>query len=502
MIKTHLFALFIITACCSATAFAERPSQPNIIFILADDLGIGDLKCYNEASRIPTPHLDRLAKTGMRFTDAHAPASICVPSRYGLLTGRYPFRKWWGEYEKTVQKANREWVHFGPSNLKGEEGTTTIASLLRSKDYSTACFGKWHLGMQHPADKSTTVTGTPIQFGFDYYFGIDAPEIPPYAFIENERYVTSPSAKIREQMGNNVSNPKTQGAHWYGGEAAPDWKFIDCLPTINQKAIDYIQRHAEKETPYFVYLSYPSPHAPWLPTKAFQGKSGAGQYGDWVMTLDDCVGKILETLDATGTADNTLVVFSSDNGPVWYKSDIERFDHRASGKCKGMKGALHEAGHRMPFLVRWPTKVDAGTTCDKLVCFTDMMATFAEIVDSEMPDNAGQDSFSILPYLLSEVPQRATRSELIHSHNGVYTLAFREGDYKLILPHWTYIIKDRTIAPEKIVDTSSNRYPEIFELYNLRDDPSEERNLFAVMPEKAQMMFDSLVENIKKGASR
>jgi arylsulfatase A len=195
------------------------------------------------------------------------------------------------------------------------------------------------------------------------------------------------------------------------------------------------------------------------------------------------------------------VVFSSDNGPVWYRTDIERFNHRASGNRKGMKGALHEGGHRMPFLVRWPEKVKAGTTSDELVCFTDMMATFAEIVGCEMPDDAGQDSFSILPYLLGESPQGARRHDLVHSHNGVFTLALREGDYKLILPHWIYIIKDRTISPDRIVDTGSNRIPEIFELYNLSDDPSEERNLFSVMPEKAQAMFDSLVANIRRGSS-
>lgn len=475
---------------------------PNIIFILADDMGIGDPTCYNPDSRIPTPNIDRLAEEGMRFTDAHAPGSICVPSRYGLLTGRYPFRKWWGVNEKKVKKGKREWVHFGPSNLKGEEGTTTIASLLRSNHYNTACFGKWHLGMEHSPGESGALSRTPIDYGFDFYFGIDAPEIPPYAFIENDRYVIPPFEEIEEQMGTNVSNPKTQGAHWFGGEAAPGWKFIDCLPTINERAIDYIQRNAETEKPYFMYLSYPSPHAPWLPLEQFKGKSGAGQYGDWVMTLDDCVGKVLETLDATETAANTLVVFSSDNGPVWYKSDVEQFDHRASGSLRGMKGALHEGGHRMPFLVRWPEKVKAGTTSEELVCFTDMMATFAEIVGSEMPDNAGQDSFSILPYLIGEDPRGATRRDLVHSHNGVFTLALREGDYKLILPHWIYTIKDRTIEPEKIVDPGSNRIPEIFELYNLREDPSEEKNLFTIMPEKAQSMFDSLVANIKNGASR
>jgi arylsulfatase A-like enzyme len=478
----------------------EHP--PNIIFILADDMGIGDAKCYNRESKIPTPHIDRLAKEGMRFSDAHAPGSICVPSRYGLLTGRYPFRKWLGKNERMVKRGKREWVHYGLPNLRGEENKTTIASLLRSNDYSTACFGKWHLGMGRFPDRSGVLQGAPINYGFDYYFGIDAPEQPPYAFVENDRFVTKPTEKIEEQMGTDVTNPKSQGAHWYGGEAAPDWKFIDCLPTINTKAIDYIKQNAVTDKPYFMYLAYPAPHAPWMPLEQFKGKTGAGQYGDFMMTVDWCVGKVLEALDATGTADNTLVIYSSDNGPVWYEADIKRFDHRASGNRRGMKGALHEGGHRMPFLVRWPGKVKAGKTCGQMVCFTDMMATFADIVGSQMPHDAGEDSFSILPYLLGTSPQGPVRRDVVHSHNGVYTLALRQGDYKLILPHWIYKIKDRTIEPEHLVDARSKRYPEIAELYNLKDDPSEKKNLITHMPEKAQAMFKSLAGNIKRGCSR
>ena len=314
--------------------------------------------------------------------------------------------------------------------------------------------------------------------------------------------MTNPTEQIKEQMGTDVTNPKSQGAHWYKGEASPDWNFVDCLPTINRKAVDYIRQNAKTDKPYFMYLSYPAPHAPWLPIEQFKGKSGAGQYGDWMMTVDWCVGAILDALEATGAADNTLVIYSSDNGPVWYPEDIKRFDHRACGNRRGMKGALHEGGHRMPFLVRWPKQVKAGTTCDELVCFTDMMATFAAIVGCRMPDDAGEDSFSILPYLLGGKPQEPVRRDLVHSHNGVYTLALRQGDYKLILPHWLYKIKDRTIEPEHLVDTRSKGYPEIMELYNLRNDPSEKHNLIDDMPEKAQALFESLVDNVKRGRRR
>lgn len=492
---------FVMGGCPPLHAQPDK-KPPNIIFILADDMGIGDAGAYNPDAKFPTPHIDRLAKEGMRFTDAHAPAAICVPSRYGLLTGRYPFRSWSGKNEKTVMRGEQEWVHYGFPLLRGEEDKTTLASLLKSKGYNTACFGKWHLGMERFPDSNGVLNYAPVLYGFDTYFGNDAPEQPPYAFVENDRFVTAPTLQIEEHMGTDVTNPKSQGEHWYAGEAAADWEFIDCLPTINRKAVDYIKQNANADKPYFIYLSYPAPHAPWMPLEPFKGKSGAGQYGDWMMTMDWFVGQVLETLDATGTADNTLVIFSSDNGPVWYPEDIKRFDHRAVGHLRGMKGALHEGGHRMPFLVRWPEKVKAGTISDELVCFTDMMATFADIVGSPMPDDAGEDSFSILPYLLGTTPRGPVRRDLVHSHNGVYTLALRQGDYKLILPHWVYKIKDRSIEPAHLVDTRAKRFPDIVELYNLRNDPSEQQNLIDEMPEKAQALFQSLVENVKRGRSR
>ncbi len=501
---TSLFvaALAIVVSNFNLVLAKQENKAPNIIIILADDLGIGDTTCYNPDSKIPTPNIDRLANEGMMFTDAHAPASICVPSRYGLLTGRYPFREWSSKNERIRTRNGVEWVNYSSTNLRAHKGKTTIASLLKSNGYKTSCFGKWHLGISHVPDENGVLDYGPTDHGFDYYFGIDAPEIPPYAFIENNRFVVPPTDRIEEQLGVDVINPKAQGAHWYAGKASPDWDFNACLPTINQKSVDYIKENAKSEKPYFMYLSYPAPHAPWFPTEQFKGKSGAGQYGDYVMTLDWCIGKVLDALEATGTKDNTLVIFSSDNGAYWLKEDLERFDHRANLHYKGGKGSLYEGGHRMPFLARWPEKIKAGSTSDKLVCFTDMMATFAEMVGTNLPSDAGEDSFSMLPYLLDEKPQGLIRQDLVNAHYGVYTIALRKGDYKLILPYWVYKIKDRTIEPEQLVDTSSKRYPKIVELYNLKDDPSETKNLTSEMPEKAQEMFEALVSNIKKGKSR
>jgi arylsulfatase A-like enzyme len=345
---------------------------------------------------------------------------------------------------------------------------------------------------------------TPVDFGFDYYFGFDAPEQGPYAWIENKRFVVAPTETIENHPGEDVTNPEMQGAHWFKGLAAPGWKFEGYLSPIAGKADEWLAKHASGDgsRPFFLYYAIPAPHAPWATANDFKGKSGAGQYGDYVMNVDAMIGQVIATLEKLKLKDNTLIFFSSDNGPVWFSQDIEKFGHRAAGPWNGMKGALTEAGHRMPFIASWPGKIKAGSTCGELICFTDMMATLASLLGEKLPDDAGGDSFDISPLLRGEKPAKPIRNVMVHVNYGSYTLAIREGDWKLILPEWVYVAKDGTITPDNIVETTGKGPTEKFQLYNLLADPGEKTNLFAQEPDKAKELFAALKADLARGKSR
>jgi arylsulfatase A-like enzyme len=502
---TRLTALLLASlAVRGAEAAAISAGKPNVLILLADDMGYGDPSCFNPDSKIATPHMDRLASEGMRFTDAHAGGSICVPSRYSLLSGRMPYRNW-SARNATVQTRNgREMLHFPQPMLQHEPGRLDLATLMKRQGYVTACVGKWHQGMSSKAEADGTLKVTPVDFGFDYYFGFDAPEQGPYAFIENKRFVVAPTETIEDHPGQDVTNPEMQGAHWRKGLAAPGWTFEGCLPTLAGKADDWLAKHAAdgSRAPFFLYYAIPAPHAPWATANAFKGKSGAGQYGDYVMNVDAMIGQMVATLERLKLKENTLIVFSSDNGPVWYAQDIEKSGHRAAGPWNGMKGALTEAGHRMPFIVSWPGKVQAGSTCGELICFTDMMATLASLLKEKLPDDAGEDSFDFSPLLRGEKPAKPIRKGMVHVNYGSYTLAIREGDWKLILPSWVYVAKDGAITPDHIVETMGKGTAEKFQLFNLRADPGEVTNRFAQELDKAKELFAALKADIAHGRSR
>lgn len=496
-----MFTIFMLTI---SAALQADDVRPNIVFILADDLGYGDVSFLNPDSKTDTPNIDRLAKGGLSFTDAHAPGSVCVPSRYGLLTGRYPFRTWTSDGEKKRERHGRVVSHFRAPMLIHDPKRLNLASLMKRNGYATACFGKWHQGLNWREAENGTLQTTPVDFGFDTYFGFDAPEQGPYAFIHNKRFVSPLTREITEQLGIDVKNPKAQGAHWYRGPASETWDFETCLPRLATKADDWIRQHAAKSQPqpFFIYHSIPAPHAPWLPVPQFKGKSGAGQYGDYVMTVDAIVGQFLEMLEKHRLAENTLVIFSSDNGPVWYAEDVERFRHKAVGHLRGMKGALHEGGHRMPFFVRWPGHTPRGASCDELICFTDMMATFAAIVGDELPADVAEDSMNILPLLEGKQTIAPIRANMIHPNWGSYTLAIRQGDWKLVLPEWVYTVKDQEIVPDQVVATDGKGSQNNFQLYNLRSDPSEKTNLAAEHMDTVRELFAALKADIRRGRSR
>jgi arylsulfatase A len=467
-------------AASSAAQGESSLGKPNIVFIMADDMGYGDPSCYNPDSKIPTPNIDRLAVEGMRFTDAHSPGAVCVPTRYGLLTGRYPFR---------MAKKSR-----GQSRIR--EGRLTLGGFLQKNGYQTSCVGKWHLGIgDEKPDYSQPLGHGPLERGFDYFFGIHASlDIPPYYYIENDRCIEAPTGKIDASNSPDVS--RIQGAFWRAGPIAPGFKHAEVLPKLTDRAVEYVRERSEgaPEQPFFLYFALPAPHTPWLPVESVRGKSGAGDYGDFVVQVDEAVGAVLEALDERGLTDKTLVFFTSDNGPVWRPEDIEKYDHRSTQLLRGKKGDVWEGGHRMPFLARWPERIEAGALCDETICFTDMPATVAALLGEQLPRDAGQDSYNILPALLGEDYDGPIREATVHQGGGRGGVAIRQGPWKMI-PHKG---SGGFLSPE---DGEPKEDDPKGQLYNLDEDLSEENNLWREHPEIVKRLSDLLEKYRKDGRS-
>ena len=452
-------ATWSLTACATPTE-PPSPSRPNIVFILADDMGYGDPTCNNPDSRIPTPHIDSLAGKGMRFTDAHAPGSFCIPSRYGLLTGRYPMR------------ARLNWRHRAVIDA----AHTTIASLLQRQGYATAMVGKWHLGFDGGPDFDWTepMHGGPVDRGFDGYFGIPASlDIPPYYYIRNRRPEAPPTASIGPK--NTDGWTKIQGEFWRRGKIAPGFVHEEVLPRLGDEAERYIAHRAAAKArdgkPFFLYVAFTAPHTPWLPLKKYRGKSVVDMYGDFVLQVDDTVGQILTALERHGFAEDTLVFSSSDNGPVWYPQDAQRFGHRSVGPLRGMKSDAWEGGHRVPFLARWPGRVRPGTVCDQTICFTDMLATFADITGQQLTPDESRDSASILSLLRGS--DQPVRDVTILRANATVV---RQRNWKLI----THLGSGGFSKPRRIRPTPDGPKGQ---LYDLSCDLSETTNLWSQHPD-------------------
>ncbi|MBX6314821.1 MAG: arylsulfatase, partial [Isosphaeraceae bacterium] len=456
---------------------------PNIVLILADDMGYGDPGCYNPASKIPTPNIDRLAAGGMRFVDAHTPSSVCSPTRYGLLTGRYAWRT---RLKKGVLDG------YSPALI--EPGRLTIASLLKQHGYHTAGFGKWHLGLgdAQPTDYDRPLRPGPATVGFDTYFGIPASlDMPPYVFFEDDHVTEAPTGTIA------ASEMRRKGGkgYWRAGAIAPSFRHIDVLPTLTQRAISFIENQAgpARERPFFLYVPLNAPHTPWLPTEAFTGKSGAGPYGDFVVQVDATVGQVLAALDRAGLTDNTLVLFTSDNGAHWLPSDIAQWGHRANGPLRGQKADAWEGGHRVPFLARWPGKIRPGSTSEQTICLTDVFATVAAIVGASLPDEAGEDSINLLPALLGEAKAPLREAVVHHSADGLF--AIRQGPWKLILGLGSGgFSQPKRLEPEPGGPAG--------QLYNLADDPGETKNLYQEHPEIVRRLTSLLEKYQQQGRSR
>jgi len=482
-ILPNLLAILSIL-CVSKAECAEKPGAPNIVLILADDLGSGDLGCYNRDSKIPTANLDRLAAEGMRFTDAHSPSSVCTPTRYGLLTGRYAWR--------TRLKQS---VFNGYDTPLIEPERMTVASLLKKHGYATGCVGKWHLGLgsEKPTDYARPLKPGPNSAGFDYFFGIPASlDMIPYVFVENERCVEQPTAKIEDSKGQREGGL----GFWRGGPIAPSFKHVDVLPVCMRKTLDFIDKHAKDAPgkPFFLYVPLSGPHTPWMPTKDFEGKSKAGAYGDFTVQVDHGIGEILSALDRLKLRDNTLVIVTSDNGAHWLAEDIKQFGHRSNAGYRGQKADIHEGGHRVPFIARWPGKIKPGTTSDQTICLTDILATCAAIVDEKLPDNAGEDSYSILPALRGEKLEKPIREATVHhSANGLF--AIRQGHWKLI----DGLGSGGFTAPRTEKPAADGPAGQ---LYNLADDLQEQHNLYKKQPEVVARLQALLKQYQEKGRSR
>ena len=459
--------------------------NPNVIIILADDMGYGDLVSYNPDSKIPTPQMDRLAAEGMRFIDAHSPSSVCTPTRYGLLTGRYCWRT---RLKRGVLRG------YDPYLI--DSSRLTLPQFMKANGYVTVGIGKWHLGLgdSKRTDYFKPLRPGPVECGFDTYFGIPSSlDFEPYVYLENDtvqRFPTRkiPGSKLRKQKGNGF---------WRPGAIAPDFRHADVLPRLTKRATRFILNHdvgTNGRSPFFMYLPLSAPHTPWLPATAFKGKSDAGYYGDFVAQVDWTVGQIIRTLEKCGLSKETLVIVTSDNGAYWNAADINRFGHRANGHWRGQKADIWEGGHRVPLIMRWPNVIRSGTTSDQLVCLTDIYATLADILGADVPRHAAVDSFSLLGALDGAQSEQPLRTSIVHhSLDGMF--AIRQGAWKLVLGRGSGGFSAPKRLPIEKGDAEG-------QLYHLDEDPKESSNRYHEKPEHVNRLKGLLDKFQKAGYSR
>ncbi|MEM9160298.1 MAG: arylsulfatase [Verrucomicrobiota bacterium] len=485
---TVLFGFLFLSV--SSVFAAERP---NIIILYGDDLGYGDLGCYNEDSKIPTPHLDQLAAEGMRFTDGHSSSGICTPSRYALLTGRYHWRKMHG-----IVNA------FGGSVFDPE--ILTLPEMLKEKGYYAALIGKWHLGWDWDAikksaaepheimrnnrktkvwgpedfDWSKRIPDGPLEHGFDYCFTDTVINFPPYCWIENDRVTAEPTVL----MDTGKFKPIKEG-NWEfrPGPMVEGWDPYENIPTTTAKGVELIKERAAREEPFFLFFAFPSPHAPIIPNDEFDGASEAGPYGDFVVETDAAIGKLLKALEDSGEADNTLVIFTADNGPEQYAYPrLEKFQHWSSYPLRGLKRDIYEGGHRVPYIVKWPGKIAPGEKSDALVSQIDVMASIATVVDYELPSEAAEDSYDLSGLWTGKTAVSARQEHVHNTRAGGY--AIRRGDWVLVDAKSGYVSRKNEEWESTMGYTAAAQGAE-GQLYDLSEDLEQRRNLIDKKPEKA-----------------
>lgn len=458
--------------------------RPNIVCILCDDLGYGDVHTLNpDRCKIATPEIDRLRAEGMSFTDCHASSSICSPSRYSILTGRYDWRS---RLQHGALPPESEPL-ISPTRL-------TVAGFLQQHGYATAAIGKWHLGLLFDKkDFTRPITDGPLQHGFDYFFGIMASlDMPPYVFIENNHFTETPT--VRKEFPSFMYGTNAVPGPVRPGLAASDFEAVDVLPKFTSKAVDYISKRGTDQKPFFLYLALPSPHTPVVPTKEWQGKCSIGPYGDYVMETDWTVGQVVKAVDDAGLHDNTIIIFTSDNGaaPAIGIDKLEAMGHYPSAEFRGYKSDVWDGGHREPFLVRWPGKIKANSHSDQIICLVDLMGTCADILHAKLPDNAGEDSVSLLPAFLG-TDKHPLHEAIVNHSGGNGRFAIRQGPWKLELcpgsGGWGKPGDDAALK---------EGLPPI-QLYNMHDDVGEKINIEAQNAEIVTNMVKLLEKYVADG---
>jgi arylsulfatase A len=514
-VKTVTFLLltvFLLPQCQKE----EKQKEPNIVFIFADDMGYGDVSFNNPYARTSTPAIDKLITEGISFTDAHSAGSVCTPSRYGLLTGRYFFR--------TPPKQD----HWGYLSPYIEPERETIGDLMKKSGYTTACIGKWHLGLnwkrkdttlaQIPepgklgytnTDFSLPVSGGPNESGFDYSFILPASlDMPPYVFLEDQKVIDTSIILTADVYPNRLDSTVYvwddkytnendiywgRGVWWRNGEMSESFRIENCLDKIVDKGISFIEREAKNEHPFFLYLPLTGPHTPWVPGPDFQGQTKLGTYGDFIAQIDHVVQRINTKLKEIGADKNTIIIFSSDNGGHWAEEDKQRYAHQSNWGARGQKGDAWEGGHHVPLVIKWPGRIKEGLIYDEIVSLTDFFATFAEMTGQKLKNNQAEDSFSFMSVLNGEI-KPPVRDHVIYL-SSARKLAIKK-------EKWKYIdcLGSGGFSQPSILQPLKNGPKG--QLYNMKKDPLENNNLYLLEPEKVNELTKLLDETIKKGYSR
>ncbi len=499
-------------------------NKPNVILMFVDDLGIGDISAFNPEGKIHTSHVDRLARDGMMFTDSHSCSALCTPSRYSLLTGRYPWRS-----------RLKFLVLPGDSDPLIEKDRMTMAHMFKNAGYRTACVGKWHLGLEwavneHPApedfgespeyyenlkvrggqrlpsthlgrvnpvqgldiDYSKPITYGPNQYGFDYFYGLPASlDQPPFVYIENDRVLEMPTAVSGHiKLDRDGASMQSQ---WERGPIAPSYDHEQVLDDMNDKVLELIDHYSDGDEPFFIYYPTPAVHGPLLPNKKFKGSSGLNLYADVVLQVDDMVRQITEKLKAKGIYEDTIFIFTSDNGcsgVADYPFLLSK-GHNPSAIYRGKKGAIYEGGHRVPTIVSWPAAIPAGTVCDSLVCHSDFFRSFSDILGISLPDNAAEDSISNLP--LWKDPKASVREDAVFACSSGYMAIEKDG--------WKLELCENGGDTPKAMGSAFQGRPvdQKFELYNLRSDVRETTDVYEQQPEIVEQLKQQLTKRLDDG---
>ncbi len=492
---TFPLTILLFAICLSVRSVAAEPGihRPNIVYILADDLGIGDVGAFNAEGQIATPNLDRLAAEGMKFTDAHSGSAVCTPTRYGILTGRYAWR--------TRLKSGVLWGYSTPLIAKGR---MTVASMLKRLGYNTNCVGKWHLGLEwarkdpsippvdssaelwHNYDFAKPIVSGPIQVGFDSWFGISASlDMYPHVYIQDRNVTSVPTHIVDGSEGKQF---------WRRGPIGDDFQHIEVLDKLTEKALEYLNRQTADQ-PFFLYFPLSAPHKPILPTDRFRNRSGLNEWGDFVMQVDWTIGQVMQTIESKGFSQNTLFIVTSDNGAT-PGADFEELGsrgHDPSARFRGHKADIFEGGHRVAFVARWPASIEAGTVSEATICHTDLLATVADITGFELPANAGEDSVSIVPLMQQATDGPVREATVHHSINGSFSI--RRGPWKLCLCPGSGGWSD----PQPPEARQQNLPP--IQLFNLATDISEQNNIQADHLDVVKQLQALLQRYIDEGRS-